>query len=131
MGEMQAMTPQAQRDEWIERVTGNPETATLLRDAMACADATRHHEQHGDMDGKTCLLATCPVHYPKADAHREGQEDVLQKYRDVVARELGLDHFDSQHKHTVVQIIAALDKADFAVEHAPTPPPREQGDEYE
>jgi len=23
-----------------------------------------HHEEHGDMDGHTCLLSRCAVHYP-------------------------------------------------------------------
>lgn len=28
------------------------------------ADAKRHHKKHGDMDGKTCLLSMCALHYP-------------------------------------------------------------------
>lgn len=28
-------------------------------------EAIRHHKKHGDMDGHTCLLAECPLHYPK------------------------------------------------------------------
>ncbi len=27
-------------------------------------DARRHHKKHGDMDGKTCLLSECKLHYP-------------------------------------------------------------------
>ena len=29
------------------------------------AEARRHHKKHGDMDGHTCLLAECELHYPK------------------------------------------------------------------
>ena len=27
--------------------------------------ARRHHLKHGDMDGHTCLLSACAIHYPK------------------------------------------------------------------
>ncbi len=27
--------------------------------------ARRHHLKHGDMDGHTCLLSVCAIHYPK------------------------------------------------------------------
>ncbi|KKK83564.1 hypothetical protein LCGC14_2792080 [marine sediment metagenome] len=27
--------------------------------------ARRHHKRHGDMDGKTCLLSECALHYPR------------------------------------------------------------------
>ncbi len=26
--------------------------------------ARRHHKKHGDMDGQTCLLSECRLHYP-------------------------------------------------------------------
>ena len=26
--------------------------------------ARKHHKRHGDMDGHTCLLARCVLHYP-------------------------------------------------------------------
>ena len=26
--------------------------------------ARRHHKMHGDMDGATCLLSKCALHYP-------------------------------------------------------------------
>ena len=70
-----------------------------------------------------------PVQVILADAHREGQEDG-DAYREVVARELGLDHdLLGKRRYTAVEIIGALDRADFAT--APTPPPREQGDNKE
>ena len=31
---------------------------------MNLEDAKKHHKKHGDMDGKTCLLSDCPIHYP-------------------------------------------------------------------
>lgn len=27
-------------------------------------EARRHHEEHGDMDGDTCMLSACALHYP-------------------------------------------------------------------
>ncbi len=27
--------------------------------------ARQHHEMHGDMDGTTCLLSKCALHYPQ------------------------------------------------------------------
>lgn len=26
--------------------------------------AVKHHKKHGDMDGLTCLLGACALHYP-------------------------------------------------------------------
>ena len=31
--------------------------------------ARRHHEIHGDMDGHTCLLSACALHYPQPTTH--------------------------------------------------------------
>ena len=32
--------------------------------------AKEHHKKHGDMDGDTCLLSECALHYPKSqDKH--------------------------------------------------------------
>ena len=28
--------------------------------------AIEHHQKHGDMDGHTCLLNECALHYPKS-----------------------------------------------------------------
>lgn len=28
--------------------------------------ARAHHRKHGDMDGQTCLLTRCALHYPRA-----------------------------------------------------------------
>ena len=36
--------------------TGNP--------ADDIEAARRHHKMHGDMDGNTCLLNKCALHYP-------------------------------------------------------------------
>jgi ssDNA-binding Zn-finger/Zn-ribbon topoisomerase 1 len=44
--------PQCQSRKWSD----NPAT-----DIEA---ARRHHEMHGDIDGKTCLLNKCALHYP-------------------------------------------------------------------
>ena len=33
--------------------------------AMSVEGALNHHKEHGDMDGHTCLLARCALHYPK------------------------------------------------------------------
>jgi hypothetical protein len=33
--------------------------------ATSIAAAKRHHKRHGDMDGHTCLLSACALHYPK------------------------------------------------------------------
>lgn len=35
-------------------------------DVAGDVDAARtHHRRHGDMDGHTCLLAKCALHYPR------------------------------------------------------------------
>ena len=39
--------------------TDGPSAATNQRLAK------RHHSQHGDMDGRVCLLTLCALHYPK------------------------------------------------------------------
>lgn len=33
--------------------------------------ARRHHKKHGDMDGLTCLLSACALHYPQKENDRE------------------------------------------------------------
>ena len=34
--------------------------------AISVEAARRHHLKHGDMDGHTCLLARCALHYPQS-----------------------------------------------------------------
>jgi len=36
--------------------------------------ARRHHLKHGDMDGKTCLLNKCALHYPQSLATRTNEK---------------------------------------------------------
>ena len=38
------------------------------------AAASKHHLIHGDMDGSTCLLSKCALHYPKKEATEKGRE---------------------------------------------------------
>lgn len=39
---------------------------TVNKDAYVSIEAAyRHHLKHGDMDGRTCLLSACALHYPK------------------------------------------------------------------
>ena len=40
-------------------------TIKLKTPANDTFTALEHHRIHGDMDGKTCLLDECVVHYPK------------------------------------------------------------------
>lgn len=35
--------------------------------------ARRHHLKHGDMDGHTCLLSKCALHYPESSAPKEAE----------------------------------------------------------
>lgn len=44
---------------------GSRETPTNSVEA-----ARRHHAVHGDMDGKTCLLAECALHYPQGSSRK-------------------------------------------------------------
>jgi len=41
--------------EWVL----NPTPENSVEEAM------KHHKRHGDMDGHTCLLNGCALHYPK------------------------------------------------------------------
>lgn len=38
---------------------------------MKLEEARKHHKKHGDMDGHTCLLNECPIHYPKKEEIRK------------------------------------------------------------
>ena len=39
--------------------------------AIEILPSLEHHAKHGDMDGKTCLLAKCALHYPEG-THQNG-----------------------------------------------------------
>lgn len=56
----------AERDEMIAvaRILG---IDTRKTPATSIAAARSHHAEHGDMDGHTCLLNACALHYPKED----------------------------------------------------------------
>jgi len=38
-------------------------------------EAHKHHKKHGDMNGHTCLLNECPIHYPKRKKEGEKRDD--------------------------------------------------------
>ena len=110
------------RDEWIEQVTDNPETANLLHDAMAWADAHRDMDENSvrlfgktveeirqmmadqtrQEDGKpksVLLVGDAIVKHAirQADAHRDGQEDGyfdlrLERQEDNMCSVCGQDH---------------------------------------
>ena len=52
---------------------GRPTNSDTKRTPANSIEAAReHHTKHGDMDGHTCLLAECALHYPKSrDKHRK------------------------------------------------------------
>jgi hypothetical protein len=54
--------------EYIGELTGDDFDAMEADfiPAKSIAAAKRHHEKHGDMDGETCLLSACALHYPLA-----------------------------------------------------------------
>ena len=47
--------------------------------------AEKHHKKHGDMDGHTCLLAICALHYPQK-AKRGLTRDQRQRRAAILAR---------------------------------------------
>jgi transcriptional regulator with XRE-family HTH domain len=53
--------------DWLRFRAAEPERSQEGRETPGTSveAARKHHAEHGDMDGRTCLLSACALHYPK------------------------------------------------------------------